>query len=70
MRLRKLLAHTVLAYPRVTVAVTLVLTLVSVQVAIRRLTFISTHDALTGLSGRLGQVQAQYHKAFGDPDLL
>ncbi len=69
MRMRKLLAHTVLAYPRITLVFALILTFLSVQVAIRRLTFTSTHDALTALKGRLGQVQKQYHRAFGDPDL-
>src|SRR5574341_2669637 len=68
MSLRKLLSHTVLAYPRVTLIAAILLTAVSVWVAIARLSFTSTHPALSGLSGRAGQVQERYNQAFGDPD--
>ncbi|MBI2902014.1 MAG: hypothetical protein HYY12_00305, partial [Candidatus Methylomirabilis oxyfera] len=68
MRLRRLLSSMVLAYPRITLTLSLVLTLLSVQVAIGRLSFTSTHEALAPLKGRLGEVQKRYHQAFGDPD--
>jgi hypothetical protein len=68
MSLRKLLSHTVLAYPRTTLVVALLLTLLSVWVAISRLSFTSTHQAMSSLSGRVGQVQERYNQAFGDPD--
>lgn len=68
MSLRKLLSHTVLAYPRTTLVVAVLLTLLSVWVAIARLSFTSTHQAMSSLSGRVGQVQERYNQAFGDPD--
>ncbi|HWQ70567.1 MAG TPA: MMPL family transporter, partial [Patescibacteria group bacterium] len=68
MSLRKLLSHTVLAYPRTTLVVALLLTLLSVWVAISRLSFTSTHQAMSSLSGRVGLVQERYNRAFGDPD--
>ena len=68
MRMRKLLAYTVLAHPRITLAVALLVTLLSVQVAIQRLSFTSTRSALAPLTGKLAQLQQQYHQAFGDPD--
>src|SRR5574337_181446 len=68
MSLRKLLSHTVLAYPRMTLIVAILLTLLSVWVSIMRLSFTSTHEALSPLSGRVGQVQEHYNQAFGDPD--
>ena len=68
MRLRRLLSSMVLAYPRITLTLSLVLTLLSVQVAIGRLSFTSTHEALAPLKGRLGEAQKRYHQAFGDPD--
>jgi len=67
MRLRKLLACTVLAYPRITLVLAVVLTLLSVQVTIQRLSFTSTRAALAPLRGRLAQLQEEYHRAFGDP---
>ena len=68
MSLRKLLSHTVLAYPRTTLVAAILLTLLSVWVSIKRLSFTSTHEALSPLSGRVGQVQERYNRAFGDPD--
>ena len=68
MSLRKLLSHTVLAYPRITLIAAILLTLVSVWVAIGRLSFTSTHQAMSSLSGRVGRVQERYNQAFGDPD--
>lgn len=68
MSLRKLLSHTVLAYPRITLIAAILLTLVSVWIAIGRLSFTSTHQAMSSLSGRAGQVQERYNQAFGDPD--
>src|SRR5574341_244014 len=68
MRLRKLLACTVLAYPRITLVLAVVLTLLSVQVTIQRLSFTSTRAALAPLRGRLAHLQEDYHRAFGDPD--
>ncbi|MBF8298292.1 MAG: putative Protein export rane protein, SecD/SecF family, partial [candidate division NC10 bacterium] len=68
MRLRKLLACTVLAYPRITLVLAVVLTLLSVQVTIQRLSFTSTRAALAPLRGRLAQLQEEYHRAFGNPD--
>ncbi|MEK6660626.1 MAG: MMPL family transporter [candidate division NC10 bacterium] len=68
MRLRKLLACTVLAYPRITLVLAVVLTLLSVQVTIQRLSFTSTRAALAPLRGRLAQLQEEYHRAFGDTD--
>ena len=67
MRLRKLLACTVLAYPRITLVLAVVLTLLSVQVTYQRLSFTSTRAALAPLRGRLAQLQEEYHRAFGDP---
>jgi len=67
MRLRKLLACTVLAYPRITLVLAVVLTFLSVQVTIQRLSFTSTRAALAPLRGRLAQLQEEYHRAFGDP---
>src|SRR5574337_528333 len=68
MSLRKLLSHTVLAYPRTMLIAAILLTLLSVWAAIVRLSFTSTHEALSPLSGRVGQLQRQYNQAFGDPD--
>ncbi|MCZ7625296.1 MAG: MMPL family transporter [Candidatus Methylomirabilis sp.] len=68
MGLRRVLSHTVLTYPRTTLIVAVLLTLVSVWVAITRLSFTSTHEALSALSGKVGQAQERYHRAFGDPD--
>lgn len=68
MSLRKVLSHTVLAYPRITLIAAILLTLLSVWVAIMRLSFTSTHQALSSLSGRVGEVQERYNQAFGDPD--
>jgi uncharacterized protein len=68
MSLRKLLSHTVLAYPRTTLVAAILLTLLSIWVAIARLSFTSTHQAMSSLSGRVGQVQERYNQAFGDPD--
>ncbi|MBZ0167988.1 Putative membrane protein YdgH [Candidatus Methylomirabilis lanthanidiphila] len=68
MNLRKLLSHTVLAYPRTALVIAGLLSLLSVWVAIARLRFTSTHQALSSLSGRIGQVQERYNEAFGDPD--
>ena len=67
MRLRKLLACTVLAYPRIALLSALVLTLLSIQVTYQRLSFTSTRAALAPLRGRLAQLQKEYHRAFGDP---
>src|SRR5574337_1761290 len=68
MSLRKLLSHTVLAYPRTMLIAAILLTLLSVWAAIVRLSFTSTHEALPPLRGRVGQLQRQYNQAFGDPD--
>jgi len=68
MSLRKLLSYTVLAYPGIALIVAILLTLVSVWAAITRLSFTSTHQALSSLGGRVGQVQERYNQAFGDPD--
>jgi hypothetical protein len=68
MSLRRFLSVTVLSYPKTTLALAVILTLFSVQVAIRRLSYTSTHEALAPLSGRVGQIQEQYNRAFGDPD--
>ena len=68
MRLRRLLTHTVLAYPRITLVLALILTLLSIRVTIQRLSFTSTRSALAPLKGRLAQVQQEYRGAFGDPD--
>src|ERR1700675_1899119 len=68
MRMRRLVAHTVLAHPRTALVLALLLTLLSVQVAIQRLSFTSTRSALAPLRGRLAQLQQDYHQAFGDPD--
>ena len=68
MTIRKLLSATVLSYPRTTLVLTVILTMLSVQTAIQRLRFTSTHDALSSLNGRIGQVQERYNRAFGDPD--
>ncbi len=68
MRMRRLVAHTVLAHPRIALVLALLLTLLSVQVAIQRLSFTSTRSALAPLRGRLAQLQQEYHQAFGDPD--
>ena len=68
MRLRKFLACTVLAYPRITLVLAVVLTVLSVQVTYQRLSFTSTRAALAPLRGRLAQLQEDYHRAFGDPD--
>ncbi len=68
MWLRKLLGRTVFAYPRITLVVSLVLTLLSIQVAIQRLSFTSTRAALAPPKGRLAELQERYHKAFGDPN--
>jgi len=68
MSLRRFLSVTVLSYPKTTLALAVILTLFSVQVTIRRLSYTSTHEALAPLSGRVGQIQEQYNRAFGDPD--
>src|SRR5574337_1257427 len=68
MRLRRLLACTVLAHPWLALVLALVLTLASAQVAMYRLSFTSTREALTSPSGRLAQLQQRYHHAFTDPD--
>lgn len=68
MILRKLLSHTVLAYPRATLIAAALLTLLSVWIAVARLSFTSTHEAMASLSGRVGQMQERYNQAFGDPD--
>ncbi|MBZ0160682.1 MAG: MMPL family transporter [bacterium] len=68
MSLRKLLSYTVLAYPRTTLVAAILLTLLSIWVAIGRLSFTSTHQAMSSLGGRVGQVQERYNQAFGDPD--
>jgi len=68
MRLRKLLTATVLRYPRITLVVAVLLSLLSVQISLQRLSFTSTRAALAPLKGRLATLQAQYHRAFGDPD--
>ncbi len=66
--MRKLLACTVLAYPRIALVSALLLTILSVTVSIQRLNFTSTRSALASLTGRLAQVQERYHRAFGEPD--
>src|SRR5574337_2144337 len=68
MSLRKLLSHTVLAYPRTTLVIAGLLSVRLVWAAIARLRFTSTHQALSPLSGRAGQVQERYNQAFADPD--
>ncbi len=68
MTIRKLLSATVLSYPRTALVLAVILTILSVQIAIQRLRFTSTHDALSSLNGRMGQVQERYNRAFGDPD--
>jgi hopanoid biosynthesis associated RND transporter like protein HpnN len=68
MRTRKLLGYTVLSHPRITLVLALILTLLSVQVAIQRLNFTSTRSALTSLKGRLAELQQEYRQAFGDFD--
>ncbi len=67
MTIRKLLAATVLAYPRITLISALLLTLVSIQVTVQRLSFTSTRAALAPLTGRLAVLQEHYHRAFGNP---
>src|SRR5574337_51462 len=57
-----------LAYPRTTLVIAGLLSLLSVWAAIARLRFTSTHQALSPLSGRAGQVQERYNQAFADPD--
>src|SRR3972149_8683267 len=68
MTIRKLLSATVLSYPRTALVLAAILSILSVLIAIQRLRFTSTHDALSSLNGRVGQVQEQYNRAFGDPD--
>ncbi|MDD5559136.1 MMPL family transporter [Candidatus Methylomirabilis sp.] len=68
MSIRKLLSSTVLAYPRTALVLAVIVTILSVQAAMQRLSFTSTHEALSSLNGRVGQVQEQYNQAFGDPD--
>lgn len=68
MTIRKLLSATVLSYPRTVLVLAAILTILSVLIAIQRLRFTSTHDALSSLNGRMGQVQERYNRAFGDPD--
>ncbi|HLE64650.1 MAG TPA: hypothetical protein VI816_00825, partial [Candidatus Bathyarchaeia archaeon] len=68
MRLRRFLSVTVLSYPKTTLALAVILTLFSVQVTIRRLSYTSTHDALAPASGRVGQIHEQYSRAFGGRD--
>ena len=68
MMIRKLLSATVLSYPRTALVLAVILTMLSVQVAIQRLRFTSTHDALSSLNGRMGQAQERYNRAFDDPD--
>ncbi|HWR20729.1 MAG TPA: MMPL family transporter, partial [Verrucomicrobiae bacterium] len=68
MTIRKLLSATVLSYPRTALVLAAILSILSVLIAIQRLRFTSTHDALSSLNGRMGQVQEQYNRAFGDPD--
>ena len=68
MSLRRFLSVTVLSYPKTTLALAVILTLVSVQVTIRRLSYTSTHEALAPASGRVGQIHEQYNRAFGGRD--
>jgi hopanoid biosynthesis associated RND transporter like protein HpnN len=68
MRLRKLIARTVLAHPWITLISALLLTLLSVYVTVQRLSFTSTRSALAPLKGRLAQLQEEYRQAFGDRD--
>src|SRR5574337_317425 len=68
MSIRKLLSATVLAYPRTALVLAVIVTILSIQAAMQRLSFTSTHEALSSLNGRVGQVQEQYNQAFGDPD--
>lgn len=68
MTIRKLLSATVLSYPRTALVLAAILSILSVLIAIQRLRFTSTHDALSSLNGRMGQVQERYNRAFGDPD--
>ena len=67
MMIRRLLAATVLAYPRITLVSALLLTLVSIQVTVQRLSFTSTRAALAPLKGRLAVLQEHYHRVFGNP---
>lgn len=70
MSMRRLLSQTVLAYPRITLALSLLLTFLSVHMAIQRLSFTSTRSALASFSGRFAELRRQYHQAFGDPDRI